>query len=76
MKKLINKKDTKGNLLSPILPENIKNYLIDIAGTITEDIPNLIQMPWKQLINGMKKDIKFVSSHPGWKNIEKLLKYG
>jgi uncharacterized HAD superfamily protein len=40
MKRLINKKDTKGNLLSPILPENIKNYLIDIDGTITEDIPN------------------------------------
>lgn len=26
--------------ISPILPENIKNYLIDIDGTICEDIPN------------------------------------
>lgn len=25
---------------SPILPEGIKNYLIDIDGTITDDIPN------------------------------------
>lgn len=26
--------------ISPVLPENIKNYLIDIDGTITEDVPN------------------------------------
>lgn len=26
--------------VSPILPEGIKNYLIDIDGTITDDIPN------------------------------------
>ena len=25
---------------SPVLPEGIKNYLIDIDGTITEDVPN------------------------------------
>ncbi len=29
-----------GANISPILPENIKNYLIDIDGTIGEDIPN------------------------------------
>ena len=29
-----------GNHVSPILPENIKNYLIDIDGTICDDIPN------------------------------------
>jgi hypothetical protein len=29
-----------GQHLSPILPENIKNYLIDIDGTICDDIPN------------------------------------
>jgi hypothetical protein len=29
-----------GKHLSPILPEHIKNYLIDIDGTICEDIPN------------------------------------
>jgi hypothetical protein len=32
--------DQNGQLISPILPENIKNYLIDIDGTITEDVPN------------------------------------
>ena len=26
--------------LSPVLPEGVKNYLIDIDGTITEDVPN------------------------------------
>ena len=30
----------KGESLSPALPEEIKNYLIDIDGTITEDVPN------------------------------------
>lgn len=29
-----------GQNLSPILPEEIKNYLIDIDGTVTEDVPN------------------------------------
>lgn len=29
-----------GELISPILPGNIKNYLIDIDGTICDDIPN------------------------------------
>ena len=26
--------------ISPVLPENVKNYLIDIDGTITDDVPN------------------------------------
>ena len=29
-----------GKKISPILPEGIKNYLIDIDGTVGEDIPN------------------------------------
>ncbi len=29
-----------GKTISPILPEGIKNYLIDIDGTVCEDIPN------------------------------------
>ncbi|MGB0984518.1 MAG: LNS2 domain-containing protein [Saprospiraceae bacterium] len=33
-------KDENGDLLSPTLPEGVKNYLIDIDGTITEDVPN------------------------------------
>lgn len=40
MQKLKETKDEKGKLISPILPEEVKNYLIDIDGTITEDVPN------------------------------------
>lgn len=29
-----------GHLISPVLPENVKNYLIDIDGTVCDDIPN------------------------------------
>lgn len=32
--------DESGHKLSPILPEEVKNYLIDIDGTITDDVPN------------------------------------
>lgn len=34
-----------GQKLSPVLPSNIKNYLIDIDGTICDDIPN--EEPWR-----------------------------
>jgi uncharacterized HAD superfamily protein len=33
-------KNEKGEALSPVLAETIKNFLIDIDGTITDDIPN------------------------------------
>ncbi len=33
-------KDEKGQLISPVLGEDVKNYLIDIDGTITDDVPN------------------------------------
>ena len=42
----MNKKNTliqkkiKGAYISPVLPHDIKNYLIDIDGTICDDIPN------------------------------------
>jgi hypothetical protein len=29
-----------GKKISPVLPEDVKNFLIDIDGTICEDIPN------------------------------------
>ena len=32
--------DESGKHLSPALPDEIKNFLIDIDGTITEDVPN------------------------------------
>ncbi|MCF6350430.1 MAG: phosphoheptose isomerase [Flavobacteriaceae bacterium] len=40
VKKLKKLKDKEGNLLSPTLIEGVKNYLIDIDGTICDDIPN------------------------------------
>jgi len=39
-KELKELKDKEGNLLSPLLPDEVKNYLIDIDGTICDDIPN------------------------------------
>lgn len=30
----------KGEKLSPVLSKGVKNYLIDIDGTITDDVPN------------------------------------
>ncbi len=32
--------DEQGNKLSPQLTDDVKNYLIDIDGTVTEDVPN------------------------------------
>lgn len=32
--------EVDGKKLSPVLPEEVKNYLIDIDGTICDDIPN------------------------------------
>lgn len=41
MKNLLQEiKNEKGESLSPALPHEVKNYLIDIDGTITEDVPN------------------------------------
>lgn len=40
MDKLLQNKIEKGEHVSPVLPKDIKNYLIDIDGTITDDIPN------------------------------------
>lgn len=38
--KLLHEKVEQGEQVSPVLPSGIKNYLIDIDGTITEDVPN------------------------------------
>lgn len=43
MKKEINLRAGEGDdglPVSPTLPEGVKNYLIDIDGTITDDVPN------------------------------------
>ena len=36
----LHRKIEKGEDVSPVLPPGIKNYLIDIDGTICDDIPN------------------------------------
>ncbi len=40
MEKLLIEIEENGKKLSPVLPSNVKNYLIDIDGTICDDIPN------------------------------------
>ena len=37
---LLREASEDGQKISPMLPEDIKNYLIDIDGTICDDIPN------------------------------------
>ena len=39
-KKLETTFNEKGELISPVLPEGVKNFLVDIDGTICDDIPN------------------------------------
>ena len=40
MRHKLEDKTENGELISPFLPEGVKNYLIDIDGTICDDIPN------------------------------------
>ena len=40
MEDLVEATDNKGRKISPMLPSDKKNYLIDIDGTVGEDIPN------------------------------------
>ena len=40
MADLVDQTDERGMAVSPTLPEGKKNFLIDIDGTICEDIPN------------------------------------
>ncbi len=39
-KKFLRNKVEHGEQVSPVLPEGVINYLIDIDGTVTEDVPN------------------------------------
>ena len=36
----LEEKFEKGQKVSPVLPEHVKNFLVDIDGTICDDIPN------------------------------------
>ena len=40
MGELVETTSEDGSQLSPVLQDGIKNYLIDIDGTVGEDIPN------------------------------------
>ena len=40
LEKILHEKVESGKKISPVLPAGIKNYLIDIDGTITDDVPN------------------------------------
>lgn len=40
MKHNLEKATFNGEEISPVLPEGVKNYMIDIDGTICDDIPN------------------------------------
>lgn len=40
VEKLLHDKVAAGLHISPVLPKGVKNYLIDIDGTVGEDIPN------------------------------------
>ena len=42
---LKNAVDKDGKTISPVLADGLKNFLIDIDGTITDDIPN--EEPWR-----------------------------
>ena len=37
--------NAKGETLSPLLEDDVKNYLVDIDGTICDDVPN--EEPWR-----------------------------
>ena len=54
-----------GHLVSPVLQRGIKNYLIDIDGTITDDVPNeepermAVVLPYpdaKEILNDWAKE--------------------
>lgn len=48
IQELLHEKIEDGKKVSPVLPDNVKNYLIDIDGTICDDIPN--EEPERMLI--------------------------
>lgn len=59
MVKLVDTKNPDGTNGSKKLPEGIKNYLVDIDGTICDDIPNEEpeRMPGAKEFNGAREKI-------------------
>lgn len=56
--------DEAGLQASPMLPSLVKNYLIDIDGTITDDVPN--EEPWRMATVLPYLDAKEILN--GWYN--------
>tara|TARA_B100000029_G_scaffold446044_1_gene466945 strand:+ start:297 stop:731 length:435 start_codon:yes stop_codon:yes gene_type:complete len=56
IEEILHRKVKDGEKVSPVLPDGIKNYLIDIDGTITDDIPNeepermITSLPYKDAL--------------------------
>ena len=51
----------KGEKISPILPDTVKNFMIDIDGTVCDDVPNeepermATVLPYKDALNILNK---------------------
>jgi hypothetical protein len=64
-----------GKKISPVLPPDIKNFLIDIDGTVCEDIPNeepermVSAKAYPEAIEIVMKDISLLFLHQELKNI-------
>ena len=58
---LVGGKDVSGKAISPQLPSEVKNFLIDIDGTITDDVPNeepermVTRLPYPDALETMAK---------------------
>ena len=62
--KLLSEKLEDGEHVSPVLPDGMKNYLIDIDGTICDDIPN--EEPERMLTAEVYPDaLKKISDNEG-----------
>ena len=56
----LHQKIEKGETVSPILPGGIKNYLIDIDGTICDDVPNEVKQERVDRIMQLQQEISLV----------------
>ena len=60
---LVEQADERGLAMSPSLPEGCKNYLIDIDGTVCEDVPN--EQPERMEDAEVFPDVVFKHDHVG-----------
>ena len=55
-------KDLNGNDVSPVFEDDTKNYLIDIDGTICDDIPN--EQPERMITANVYDCLLYTSPSP------------